>query len=236
MLGRPGVRILSLETSAARGSVALLESVGGELVAGAEHREPNAHAEQLLKLVEQVLGVAAWPKTSLERIAVGIGPGSFTGLRVGIALAEGIGLGLGVPVVGVASLRAMARAVPISDARVRVAILDARRDEVFAAAYAADGRELLSPCALPLGEARAKLEALSAERVFVGSFAEALGPDLPVFRHESSDLPHARWVGVVGGELEPEAHPPDPIYVRGAGATLPNLPPSPISPSPRGTG
>ncbi len=234
MLGGPCVRILALETSAARGSVALLED--GVVVTSAEHDEPNAHAEHLLELVERVLAEAGWPKSTLARVAVGTGPGSFTGLRVGIALGEGIALGLGIPAIGVASLRAMARAVPAGDTRTRVAILDARRSEVFAAAYSADGQELLAPCALPVGEARAKLEALPGPQVFVGSFADALGPDLATYRDRSSDQPHASWVGVAGAELEPEDHPPEPIYVRGAGATLPNLPPSPISPSPAGTG
>jgi tRNA A37 threonylcarbamoyladenosine modification protein TsaB len=119
---------------------------------------------------------------------------------------------------------------------VRVPILDARRAELFAAAYDRQGVELLAPCALPLQEARARLETLGSHLVFVGGFAEALGPDVPLLRGPDYDLPQARWVGIVASNAAVDEYPALPIYVRGAGATLPNLPPSPISSSPRGTG
>jgi tRNA threonylcarbamoyladenosine biosynthesis protein TsaB len=228
------VRVLAIETSGPRGSVALLE--GSQLVVCLEHEEPNAHAEQILPLVQRALAEAGFTKSSLHRVGVGIGPGSFTGLRVGIALAEGLALGLDLPIIGVASVRAMAAAVPLTETRLRIPVLDARRDEIFTGAYDAAGTEILAPCAVPIVEARARLSALASELVYVGAFAQSFAPEADRLEGREFDLPSARWVGALAAVLEPDSHPPDPIYVRGAGATLPNLPPSPISPSPAGSG
>jgi tRNA threonylcarbamoyladenosine biosynthesis protein TsaB len=221
------VRVLAIETSSHRGSVALSER--GLVVLSFEHEQANAHAERLLPLVERVIAESGFPKRSLERVAVGVGPGSFTGLRVGIALAEGIALGLGIPLVGVGALRAMAATVSEEDARLRVPVLDARRDEVFVAAYSAEGEERLAPQALPVATARAELEKLGSDLLFIGAGAGLLGADLERLEGREHDLPHARAVALVGSELDPALHPADPIYVRGVGATLPNLPPSPLA-------
>ncbi|HVJ17004.1 MAG TPA: hypothetical protein VM686_16295, partial [Polyangiaceae bacterium] len=81
----------------------------------------------------------------------------------------------------------------------------------------------------PIAEAGARFRELAGELLFVGGFASVVAPDADRLEGREFDLPRARWVGVVGAQLDPAAHPPDPIYVRGAGATLPNLPPSPLS-------
>src|SRR6185369_5960506 len=142
------MRVLGIETSTRRGSVAAVE---GTLTLGTlAHEEPSAHAERVLSLIEILLAEVGWSRASIERIAVGIGPGSFTGLRVGIALAQGMALGLGRPIVGVGSLAALASSAPATDRRTRVPVLDARRGELFVAAYDADGRERLAPNAVPV--------------------------------------------------------------------------------------
>jgi tRNA threonylcarbamoyladenosine biosynthesis protein TsaB len=221
------MRVLAIETSTRRGSAALFDD--GRLLLALDHDKPNAHAEALLPLVARLFAETSTPKASIERVAVGIGPGSFTGLRVGIALGEGIALGVGVPLVGVGSLEAMARAV--TDAkRPRVALLDAGRGELFLAAYAADGAEVVAPCAVPIAEVRERIVSLDALRdaIVVGEGALALGGGFEVLRGPELDLPHARFIALLGAERDPERSPPDPIYVRGVGATLPNLPPSPL--------
>lgn len=220
------MRVLSIETSSPRGSVALLD--GTTLVASAEHREPKAHAERILPLIEDLLRTSGWSRSSIDRVGVGVGPGSFVGLRVGIALAEGLGLGLARPVVGVPSLRAMARAVPPEHPAARVALVDARRAEVFVTVVAPDGAELLPVRALGHDALRTELAALGRDLVVVGEVASDLALPWPVLRGPELDLPHARWVGVLAAELDPATAPPTPCYVRGAGATLPNLPPSPF--------
>lgn len=221
------MRVLGIETSAAhRGTVALAEA--GKLVTSAEHTSLNAHAEKTLPLVEQILGEAGWTRSSLDRVAVGIGPGSFTGLRVGLALAQGIALGLGIPVVGVGSLRAMADAVPADREGHRVPLLDARRGELFAAVYTAGGDELAPPFVLARDEARSVLEARApGARVLVGEVTGSLG--LPgALRSARTDLPHAASTALLGAGLDPALAPAEPLYVREADAIKPDLPPSPF--------
>jgi tRNA threonylcarbamoyladenosine biosynthesis protein TsaB len=223
-----GVRVLGVETSTRRGSVAAW--LDGRVIAAREHAVPNAHAEELLPLLDAVLAEAGWEKGLIDRFAVGIGPGSFTGLRVGIALVHGIALGLDKPLVGCGSLAVMARGVPREDARVRVPVLDARRGEFFVAAYERDGSVLAEPAAVPRAETDAFLRGLLAGRpyVLVGEGAAELAPDHPRLARPDLDLPHARWVADLGAALDPESAPAEPEYVRGPGATLPNLPPSPL--------
>jgi len=222
------MRVLGIETSTRRGSAALIDD--GHVLLALDHDKPNAHAEALLPLVARLFAETGVAKSSIERVAVGIGPGSFTGLRIGIALGEGIALGTGVPLVGVGSLEAMARGVAQAD-RPRVALLDAGRGELFVAAYAADGAEIVAPCAVPLGEVRERITSLDALRgaIVVGEGALALGSGFDVMRGPELDLPHARFVALLGAERDPERSPADPVYVRGVGATLPNLPPSPLA-------
>jgi tRNA threonylcarbamoyladenosine biosynthesis protein TsaB len=222
------VRVLGIETSTRRGSVALVE--GTKVLCVQSHEEPNKHAERVLGLVDRALAEAKLSRQDLDRVAVGVGPGSFTGLRVGIALAEGMALGLERPLVGVGSLRAMAHAVPAADERVRIAVLDARRSEVFVAAYAPDGEELVAPNALAPEAALTLLrEKLGGRRaVTVGEGAKLLGDGFEHLTGSEFDLPHAVAVAALGVVLEPAAARAEPVYVRGPGATLPNLPPSPL--------
>lgn len=198
------------------------------LVCLAEHDQPSAHAERILPLIDDCFRRAGWQRAALERIAVGVGPGSFVGLRVGIALAHGLGLGLGIPVVGVGSLRSLSEAVPHERAERRLALLDARRDELFAAVYAADGSELVAPSLWPRGEARERALALGPGLVIVGEVAATL--DLgagSVFSGERC-FPSAERCARIARRLDPEASPASPHYCRGPGADLPNLPPSPL--------
>jgi tRNA threonylcarbamoyladenosine biosynthesis protein TsaB len=217
------VRVLAIETSVSQASVALIES--GQLVIARESARPKQSAERLLPLIAELLSEAGWPRRSLDRIGVSVGPGSFTGLRVGIACAQGLALGLDVPLLGVSSLRAMARAVPATLPGTRCAVLDARRGEVFAGAYQPGpcAREALAPLALATDTAQARLEQLLGTPIcWIGAGLSLLavapsasGPDI--------DEPRAVGVGLLAEELEPAPHPPVPVYIRDAGATLPNL-------------
>ena len=220
------VRTLGLETSTRRGSVALLEN--GQVVRCLEHEQQNSHAERLLPLVEQALSEAGWPKSSLDRLGVGVGPGSFTGLRVGIALAEGLSVGLDRPLLGIGSLLAMAHgALAERPTGPCCALLDARREELFAAVYVDGTRELHAPVALPIEDLQNFLGNSQVATV-VGEVARELTLGSLYLASALLDLPHARWVAALAAELEESAFPPEPQYVRGIGATLPNLPPSPL--------
>ena len=218
---RGRVRILGIESSSRRGSVALLEDQ--RVIASLEHEAPNSHAERLLPLIDQVLSNAGWAKTSLDRIGVGVGPGSFTGLRAGIALAEGLSVGLDRPLLGVGSLSCMAYGALRERPGPCCALLDARRDELFAAVYGEDQAELCGPLALKAGELPELLQRFAVQTL-VGEAASELVPGYQVARGPTLDLPHARWVAALAAMLDESSHPPDPQYVRGIGATLPSLP------------
>jgi tRNA threonylcarbamoyl adenosine modification protein YeaZ len=218
------MRVLGIETSTRRGSVALVEN--GVLVAAATHERESAHAELVLPLIDQLFARAGWAKGSIDRIAVGVGPGAFTGIRVGMALAQGLGLGLRRPVFGVGSLEAMAAAVPRTVPGLRCALLDARRSELFVAVYGPEGDELAAPHAVGRDRAPARISEIAPEpRVIVGEIASELGG----FRSSETDLPSGLWTARIA-ELRSEALArAEPHYVRDAGAALPALPPSPFS-------
>jgi len=223
------MRVLGIETSSRRGSVALAED--DRVVARATHAELNAHAERLGSLLESALAEAGWEKSSLGRVAVGVGPGSFTGLRVGIAFAQGIALGLGLPLSGMGSLRAMAEACPPDVAGLRVALLDARRGEVFVAAYDAAGKEHLAPLALPRETALGTLlERLGPDVVLLGEVVAELDPTPGARLHRSdpTDLPDAAAVARLAFRAAESAPFVEPLYVRDAGATPQALVPSPF--------
>jgi tRNA threonylcarbamoyladenosine biosynthesis protein TsaB len=215
------MRVLAIETSTSLASVALVE--GGRLVLARAHERPKQSAERLLPMIAEVLAEAGWQKADLERLGVSVGPGSFTGLRVGIACAQGLALGLGIPLLGVTSLRALARAVPASVPGVRCPLLDARRREVFAGGYAdtAGCPEVLAPLAVLASAARESLSAqLPGPVVWIGSGASLAGIE-PSFASPETLEPSAHAVGLLAEELDPADCPPVPVYVRDAGATLP---------------
>lgn len=126
------MRVLALDTSSDVGSVAVL--VDGVVRASLSARVQARHGETLLPLVERTLELADVPVATLDLLAVGLGPGSFTGLRIGVATAKGLALARGTPMVGIRTSRALARAATGSG---RAVVIDAKKDEIFVAAYGA---------------------------------------------------------------------------------------------------
>ena len=122
-------RILSIETSTSICSVAIHER--GALLAVAEIKEPGAHAEKLLLLVDEVFEKAGVTFAGLDAVAVSQGPGSYTGLRIGVSTAKGIAYGLEIPLIGINTLQAMAASQQVNQGEFVVAVLDARRKEVY---------------------------------------------------------------------------------------------------------
>jgi tRNA threonylcarbamoyladenosine biosynthesis protein TsaB len=131
--------ILAFDTATPEASVALVR--GGELLG-----ERSSQAVRVLADADALLRAADLGPSALDAIAVGVGPGSFTGLRIGLAAARGLALALELPVAGVSTLDALAAGLPGA-----VPVLDARRQEVFAAL--ADGPAVMAPgeLALPPG-------------------------------------------------------------------------------------
>ena len=142
------MRILGLDTSISVASVAISE--GGRLVAeDCYPRKGSAegsgvksnHAEIILPLVDSVLRRAGIELSDVAGIAVSIGPGSFTGVRIGLSTVKGLAYGTGMPAVGISTLQAIAARVAGFEGRV-CPILDARKGEVYAAVFRIHGSQL----------------------------------------------------------------------------------------------
>jgi len=123
------VRLVAIDTSTALASVALFE--GDRLVGESEQRVQNAHGESLLPALDAALARVGWRPRDVGRWGVGVGPGSFTGTRVGVATVKGIALATGAQVVGVTSLDAVAHGVVPEPGEVVASALSAGRGELF---------------------------------------------------------------------------------------------------------
>jgi tRNA threonylcarbamoyladenosine biosynthesis protein TsaB len=214
--------ILAISTSSARGTVAVLRREG--VLARVAYDGGTAHAERLFGAIDEAMREAGAVRGDLRAIACDVGPGSFTGVRVGVCACQGIAVGLGIPAVGVGSLDAMtAAARAVAGPVAALAVLDAKKGEVFAAIHAPDGAPSWGPLHLPRGDASSLLAARHAHgaAVVVGEAAAGLeGLGAPV-RGEALDLPDATHVGrraLVRLAQDPpaslDAAQLEPLYVR----------------------
>jgi tRNA threonylcarbamoyladenosine biosynthesis protein TsaB len=128
------MNLLAIETATECCSVALL--AGDRLIARSEFA-PRRHAELLLPMCDQVLAEAGLARAAIDALAVGRGPGAFTGVRLAVSAAQGIALALDVPVVPVSTLAALALQAPDDEANV-LAVIDARMGEIYAGLYRRD--------------------------------------------------------------------------------------------------
>lgn len=192
----------------------------------------RGHAEALLPLIERVIkqSVAATGGSTqdgfaaLDRVAVTTGPGSFTGLRVGISAARAIGLAANIPVVGVSTLSAaLAPLLLTTDLRQPVlgAAIDARHGAIYFQATAPGGRVIVPARHLPIKEAARLLG--TGPVTLVGPAAELLAAEaiamgLDVLIADSGPAPDIRWIARLGFAADPYTALPQPLYLRGADA------------------
>jgi tRNA threonylcarbamoyladenosine biosynthesis protein TsaB len=125
--------ILCIDTATEHGIVVVARDDGSS--AAVRWRSADRHGENLFGHIEMALAEAKASREELSLIGVDIGPGRFTSLRVGLGTAKGLALGLSLPIVGVSSLRVLARAIQADVGHVRVPVMNAYRGDVFAAAY-----------------------------------------------------------------------------------------------------
>lgn len=179
------------------------------------------HATGLLEEVERAADAAGgWSEVDL--VAVGLGPGSFTGLRIGIATARGIGVGAGIPVRGVCTLDALGAGIAEAGAAgERLAVLDGYRGEVFAALYTEAGERIWEPAVYAPGRLAARIDELDPPPSVAGSGAVRFRQDLTrdgVRIADDADPVHrvaARHVcALAAAPAGGEADPPAPIYLR----------------------
>jgi tRNA threonylcarbamoyladenosine biosynthesis protein TsaB len=139
---------------------------------------PN-HAARLLELAEQALGAAGVGWHDVDRVAVGVGPGSFTGLRIGVSTARALAQAHAIPLVAVSTLRALALAAASDrDPRPVLVAIDARRGEAFAAAWGSGGEVLLPASAYPPQALARRAARLGGPLLAVGDGAIRFRPEL----------------------------------------------------------
>jgi tRNA threonylcarbamoyladenosine biosynthesis protein TsaB len=206
--------VLALDTCLATCSVAV--SDGERVLAHAREAMARGHQERLAPMAREVMADAGVAFDDLDRIGVTVGPGSFTGLRVGVAFAKGLALALGKPTVGVGALEALAAE---ADGLVFPAI-DARRGQLYLQGFD-EGRALMAPDALTAGDAAARVAELSQGRPFtlVGSGAPLLAELGPAARIVPAEGADARAVARLAAARAPA--PLRPLYLRAPDAKLP---------------
>jgi tRNA threonylcarbamoyladenosine biosynthesis protein TsaB len=241
MTAVPPQRVLCLDTSTPTARVAVVDAAGVAL-AGAE-ATAERHSQHVLKLCDNVLRGAGVRPERLAAIACGAGPGSFTGLRVGLAVAKGLALATGAPILLVSSLQALAadiaRAAPLGT-RFVVPCIDAGKGEVYAVAYALEGGAVAAapgepgePWRLAPDALAARLDELPAA-VVAGNGADRHAAALDArlgagARRLSIAGPTARSIGalalprVLRGEAD-DLEKAVPFYGRPPDITKPNVP------------
>jgi tRNA threonylcarbamoyladenosine biosynthesis protein TsaB len=212
------MRVLAIDTALAACSAAVLDTEYGGIVASESLPMQRGHAEALLPLLQRVMQQAGFGFADIDRIAVTTGPGSFTGLRVGIAAARGIALAAKKPAVGLSTLSAYAAPHIASDERFPVvAAIDARHNHVYLQVFAAGGSLIVAPRLAPLREA---VKAAAETSSFIaGSAAQlvaaGLTADDPVpVAVDASTAPDIAWVARMGAVVPEEQAPLKPQYLR----------------------
>ncbi len=196
----------------------MFDSAQGQILAAETLPMVRGHAEALLPLIARVMDQAKIEFPELDRIVVTVGPGSFTGLRVGISAARAIALASSKPAVGVTTLAAFAAPhIAGDDSTAVAAVIDARHDHVYLQVFGRGGRTLVPPRIVSLAEAvRA---ASSAPTRIVGSAANLLAAAWPAGEAkpkliEEHPAPDIAWVARLGVAAMEAQGPPKPLYLR----------------------
>lgn len=209
--------ILAIDTALDACAAGVLDTDSGVLIAHESLPMQRGHAEALMPLIARVMQRSGIGFAKLDRIAVTTGPGSFTGLRVGLSAARGFALASGKPVVGLTTLTAYAAPlVSAHGSHPIISAIDARHDHVYFQAVRGDGTPLIAPCVAPVADA------LAAARFgaphLVGNAAQILAErwpgDVAPALVDARPAPDIAWVGWLGEALDPRTSPARPTYLR----------------------
>src|SRR5262245_34514168 len=211
------MRVLAIDTALGACAAAVLDSQAGAILAAESVGMVRGHAEAVMPLIARVMDAARSEFVELNRIAVTVGPGSFTGLRVGISAARGIALAAGRPAIGLSTLSALAAPhVAARSGDTIIAAIDARNEQVYFQVFAPNGVTVVTP---RLDRVRAAVRSVPVgPTVITGSGATlvaAHGPSgSPVPRVEDRAAPDIGWVARLGAAAQEEGAPPKPFYLR----------------------
>lgn len=215
----PAVIVLAFDCATGPTSVVLWRD--GVILARVDDPGPQGQAETLVPLIGEALSRAGVEPAAIERIAVTLGPGSFTGVRIALAAARGLSLATGAPIAGASTLEVMAAALPAAPLPTLVA-LDARRGEVYAQLFDQAGTALGPPAAVPLDELPAFAPPGPLRLAGGGAdlAAAALGRD-GLVRASPAGPDAAVLAALAARGGVPAGGPPEPIYLRAPDAKLP---------------
>jgi N6-L-threonylcarbamoyladenine synthase len=206
--------ILALDTAGVDCAAAVYDSGRDTVLGEASDMIGKGHAEHLMGVVDRALDRAGIALSAVERIAVTVGPGSFTGIRVGVAAARGFALALGIPAVGVTTLAVMAEAErPRSPGKPVLAAMDAKRDEIYLQTFSSGGDPIDEARAVTIGQAQA--HAAEFDGAVTGSATPLLRPDA------AGDHANRFPISVVarlGAAADHSSGKPKPLYLRGPDA------------------
>ena len=205
------MNILALDTCLGACSVAVWTD--GRALAAASEAMTRGHQERLAPMTREVMTKAGLVFADLDRIAVTVGPGSFTGLRVGLAFAKGLALALERPCLGISVLEALGRGTVRSG--FAAAAIDAHRGQVYLQVFI-DGAPVMAPDVLPVEVAAARLAELypGGPAVLIGSGAPLLQAALPGSAAEPDALPDPLAIAALAAAMRAPFAPPRPLYLR----------------------
>lgn len=213
------MKTLAVDTALGGCSVALLN--GGDILAHKFEAMERGHAERLAPMVEETMTTAGVDFSALERLAVTVGPGTFTGQRVGLAFMRGLRLVLQIPLTGVTTLEAIAAGAMAETGNTKAAAIhDARRQEAYL--LLKDGEAVvLEPQVMPFQDAVERIRAFGP-CALAGTGAAATGESLGgAFALSAIRQPDAVWVARLAQKMPAPAHAPGPLYLRAPDAKLP---------------
>jgi tRNA threonylcarbamoyl adenosine modification protein YeaZ len=212
------MHVLAIDTALEACAAAVFDTGSATILASETIAMARGHAEALMPLIARVMDCARLEFADLDRIAVTVGPGSFTGLRTGIAAARGIALAAGRAAVGLSTLAAFAAPhVGTADTRAIVSVIDARNGHVYLQIFSSTGRTLVAPRIVSIGEA-VQL-ALARPGRLVGSAAQLLAAAWPETAEPPTEVkaeaaPDIAWVARLGAAARAGESPPKPLYLR----------------------
>jgi tRNA threonylcarbamoyladenosine biosynthesis protein TsaB len=220
--------ILAIDTALEACAAAVLDTAANKVIGRESQSMKRGHAEALMPVIARVMKAAGLSFGDLDRVAATTGPGSFTGLRVGLSAARGIALAAEKPAIGITTLAAYAAPI-VSEggAAPVISAIDARHNNVYFQVVTGDGSSLIRPRVATIEEALDASKYGAAH--LVGNAAGILGerwpPDAPPpSRVESQPAPEIAWVAWLGAAVSPAAAPPRPYYLRAPDVTGPKNP------------
>jgi tRNA threonylcarbamoyladenosine biosynthesis protein TsaB len=219
------VKILAADTALGACSVAVLED--GCILAHRFEAMERGHAEALAPMVDDAMRASGIAFSDIDRFAVTIGPGTFTGQRVGLAFMRGLRVALEKPLAGITTLEAMCAAA-MAEAKTSYAasIHDARREEAYLAVVS-EKKLLIASEIVPLRDAAARIKGAipqGASVALAGTGAELVARDLVQGRLTTIREPDALWVARLAQRAPEPSEAPHPLYLRAPDAKLPASP------------